>query len=243
MFTRHTASVLALAALIAVALSGCGGGSGGSGGMPDPEPSDTAIAEAFERAAKARQAAGHVTQSSNVDSTGVTIDQVEASAQYDDANGLRFSVQNGTQWSIGLGEGEFDLYTDLPSPWKGGELDKYTDAGDLSVILYSDIGNSDADYLVGGFWLLTPTDVTDTAGYAGGAFAYGSDPFLQENILALQGTATYSGYAAGVYSARSSDSTEVDIDIFQASVTLTADFGGDNALGHDQRFDYWCGIG
>ena len=231
MFMRNKASVLALAALIAVALSGCGG-SGGSGRMTDPEPSDTAIADVFERAAMARPAAGNVTQSSNVDSNGVTIDQVEASAGYDDNNQLRFSVQNGAQWSIGMGEGEFDQATDFPSPWKGGELETSTDAGDISVILYSDIdNNSDADYLVGGFWLFTPTDVTDSAGYAGGAFADGSDPFRQEGIMALQGTASYSGYAAGVFTSKPPVNTEVATDIFQATVTLTADFGDDNGPG------------
>ena len=237
MFTRHKTSLVAMAALIAITLSGCGGGGGGGGGsgsgpmtgMPDPEPLDAAILDAIGIAAAARPAAANLTQSSNVDSNGVTIDQVEVSAQYDETNGLCFAIQNGTQWSIGLDD-DRRLIPDLPSPWRGVEMEKRTDAGTVSVIAYSDItGGSDTDYLAGGIWLYVPDDVTDAGSYAAGAFADGSDPFRQENILALQGTATYEGYAVGTYALQSGASP--DMDVFDAAVSLTADFGAENGLG------------
>ena len=234
MFTRHKTSLVAMAALIAITLSGCGGGGGGSGsgpmtGMRDPEPLDEAILDAIGTAAAARPVAANLTQSSKVDSNGVTIDQVEVSAQYDETNGLCFAIQNGTQWSIGLDD-DRRLIPDFPSPWRGVEVEKRTDAGTVSVIAYSDITDgSDTDYLAGGIWLYVPDDVTDAGSYAGGAFADGSDPFRQENILALQGTATYEGYAVDTYALHSGASP--DIDVFEAAVSLTADFGAENGLG------------
>ena len=56
-----------------------------------------------------------------------------------------------------------------------------------------------ADYLVFGHWLFVPEDVTDTDAYDFGVFAHGGDAFVVDNLMALTGTATYSGDAAGVY--------------------------------------------
>ena len=62
------------------------------------------IVTAIGKAASATPRAGSVTQSSNVDSNGVTTDQVDVTAEYG-AGGPSFSVRNGTAWSIGMGEG------------------------------------------------------------------------------------------------------------------------------------------
>ena len=114
------------------------------------------IADVLARAAGARPVAASVTQSANVDAGGVTMDRVEVEARYDGANVARFRVQNGTEWSIAMDEGEQHPITDLPSPWKGADLDKRTDDGTVILVAYSDIGHSDTDYLAGGFWLFLP---------------------------------------------------------------------------------------
>lgn len=239
MFNGNMISVLAMSGLLAVTLSGCGGGGGSRGGlmeeMPDlreevfDDADPATFVDVVARAAGARPVAASVTQSANVDADGVTMDQVEVEARYDETNVICFTVQNGTEWSIAMDEGDPELITDLPSPWKGADLVKRTDDGTVLVIAYSDIGHSDTDYLAGGFWLFVPDDLAHTAGYTGGAFADGSDPFRQANILGLQGTATYSGYAAGMYSLRSVEG--FDLDTFEGVVNLSADFGAENGLG------------
>ncbi len=239
MFKGNMISALAMTALIAVTLSGCGGGGGGGRGglveeMPDlrailDDADPATIVDVVARAASARPVAASVTQSANVDVDGVTMDQVEVEARYDETNVICFTVQNGTEWSIAMDEGDPDPITGLPSPWKGADLAKRTDDGTVLVIAYSDIGDSDTDYLAGGFWLFFPNDLAHTAGYAAGAFADGSDHFRQENILALQGTATFRGYAAGMYTLRSVDG--FDLDTFEGVVNLDADFGAENGLG------------
>ena len=87
----------------------------------------------------------------------------------------------------------------------------------------------DADYLAGGVWLFVPDGATSADDVVFGAFADGSDPFRQSNLMALQGTARYDGAAAGVYSARSSSGTELGY--WDGAVTLMADFGGQGGLG------------
>ena len=87
----------------------------------------------------------------------------------------------------------------------------------------------DPDYLTGGVWLIVPDDATSAAGYDFSAFADGSDPFLQNNLAAIQGSATYEGGATGVYSDTMGSSTEIGY--FDADVTLAASFGGGNDLG------------
>ena len=87
----------------------------------------------------------------------------------------------------------------------------------------------DADYLAGGVWLIVPDDVSSASDYEFGAFVDGNDPFLQSNLTALQGTATYEGEATGVYSEKEAGSTTVGY--FDGNVELTAEFGGGNDLG------------
>ena len=57
------------------------------------------------------------------------------------------------------------------------------------------------DYLSFGNWLYVPPDVSDVAAFEVGVFAAGRDPFAEDNLLALTGTATYIGKAAGIYAA------------------------------------------
>jgi len=270
-------------------------------------------------AATAQPAPGSVTQSSNVDSSNITTDQVEITAQHR-TGGPSFSVRNGTAWSIGTSDGNPRRISDTPPPWQGAELSKRIGSNVLYVDAYTDIeapssrqvpggggqpvtvmagdrveytGNTvvlgrgrstsgelngqpgtftcaqtgcsvsfrgglpnqgsplpvnsvsgitfvpsggtqtvseaDSDYLAGGVWLIVPDDAASAAGYEFGAFADGSDPFLQRNLAAVTGTATYTGDAAGVYSAKEAGATSVGY--LDADVRLTANFGNASGLG------------
>ena len=364
---------------------GNGGGPTTTSGSPfDEDGYLTPVAEAnlvtaFEKAARAIPRAGSVTQSSNVDSRGITTDQVEVTAEYG-AGEPRFSVSNGTTWSIGTDEGDYEETIDVSPPWKGSVLSKSVNGGTLVVNAYSDIdapepgqidsgddgirdvpigtmilsagftisagggitgqrgmldgesgtfncsggcavasgtitrgmwtftpdrppgavgvsssdtvtfstenfdrlnplpgtrngqqgvfrclsagsgcgyesstfngrtrtmltgdwifipasgttttGDPDTDYLAGGIWLFIPDDAESADDYVFGAFADGSDPFRQENLMVLQGTATYRGDAIGGYSERSAESTTTGE--FSGDVELTANFGGTGNLG------------
>lgn len=87
----------------------------------------------------------------------------------------------------------------------------------------------DTDYLSAGVWLFVPDDATSADDFTIGAFADGSDPFVQGNIRELRGTASYNGLATGVYTARSDAGT--DAGYWNGAVGLTADFGGTGDLG------------
>ena len=73
-----------------------------------------------------------------MDSNGVTTDQVDVTAEYG-ASVPRFSVQNGTEWSIGMGEGNPSPISDTTPPWKGAELSKQVSGGTVYVDAYTDI--------------------------------------------------------------------------------------------------------
>lgn len=83
------------------------------------------------------------------------------------------------------------------------------------------------DYLSFGNWLYAPADMTDIDAFEVGVFAAGRDPFAASNLMALSGTATYTGKAAGTYTAAARPVTQS----FHAEVELTADFGTGSEFG------------
>ena len=83
------------------------------------------------------------------------------------------------------------------------------------------------DYLSFGHWLYVPADTTDVDAFEVGVFAAGRDPFAASNLMALGGTATYTGKAAGTYTAAARPISQS----FHADVKLTADFGTDSEFG------------
>ncbi len=140
-----------------------GGNGGGGGSMPDSQqppaqqPGDGTmpsvsvfgdlsatqeeadnIVAVIGQAARATPRAGSVTQSSNVNSNGVTTDQVEVTTAYS-ASGPRFAVRNGTAWSFAMGEGNPEQIEETTPPWKGAELSKRVTGGTVYVAAYSDI--------------------------------------------------------------------------------------------------------
>ena len=149
------------------AMMGNGGGTTmmpGDGGTPmtpsvsvfegavnaDPVIAANVIA-AIGKAAQARPLPGSVTQSSNVDSGGITTDTVEITTQYG-STGPSFWVGDGrdtleAEWWIDMdmGEGDPRPIVDLPPPWKGVHLSTYLNSyshregGTLYVDVNSDI--------------------------------------------------------------------------------------------------------
>lgn len=106
--------------------------------------------------------------------------------------------------------------------------------GDVWVDVYTDFQaegstDTDADYLARGIWVYVPDDATNLHDYEYGAFADGNDPFVQDNLAALAGTATYIGEdsATGLYA----NAKEQQNEFFEADVTLTANFGYGRDLG------------
>ena len=85
----------------------------------------------------------------------------------------------------------------------------------------------EADYLVGGIWMRVPEDAASVADYEFGAFMSGSDPFEQDNLAGLTGTATYTGGATAVYSYQPTNRNY----FVDGEVRLTADFGDASSLG------------
>ena len=88
---------------------------------------------------------------------------------------------------------------------------------------------ADADDLAGGVGPIAPDDAASAADYEFGAFADGSDPFVQRNLAAVTGTATYRGDAIGVYSEKVAGDTTVGY--LDADVRLTANVGNASGLG------------
>ena len=85
----------------------------------------------------------------------------------------------------------------------------------------------EGDYLMFGNWLYAPVDAADVDAFEVGVFAAGRDPFNAANLMALAGTATYEGKAAGLYAVAARPASET----FAADVTLSADFGTGSDFG------------
>jgi len=127
-----------------------GGGDGdpmqGGGGTATPtramaltdSATATNAAVKMAQAAEAQPTPGSVTQSSNVDSSRISLDKVEVTAQYRSGTPT-FSVSNGIAWSISTSDGNPSRISGTSSPWKGVELAKRITGGTLYVDAYTDI--------------------------------------------------------------------------------------------------------
>ena len=106
-----------------------------------------------------------------------------------------------------------------------------TSPGSTTTTTYS----GDSDYLAGGVWLYAPDDAAGTGDYEVGAFVDGNDPFTAANLDGLTGEAVYMGVddVTGVYT----DSGEDRNYLFDASVSLTADFDDNEISG--SIFDFY----
>ena len=241
--TAARRGLLLLFSAAAIALTGCGGSSGaGSSGLGYSSLDPGGHAEA----ARAIPSAGSVTQSS-VTSNGVTAKSVTTVIEQDDDGNLVPKVS-----SEGWGFENLPV-DDLPgsetslqingNTWQTLEQSRtYGDGSKRWVRTYTDAtpGSLDDDYLVMGYWLRVPSKWVDPDGgltddynladfmkeIEYGVFVNGGDPYEQNNILALTGTATYTGDATALYA----DSAGI-LSGLVGDVEVVADFGDGTSLG------------
>ena len=240
MFTRLTgAASLAAAIALPFVLSACSSSDSGSPMAQGPEPippsasslqeavagSSTAMAAAVAATSEPRP--GSVTQSSN------PADRVEVTNFDPDNNS--FTIRNaaaGAGWEIGTGNAR-PLDEEIGADGGVGLVQRVT-GGQRVVIAYPRAAEEEnTDWLAAGIWAFIP-DSEVPGDYEFGAFADGGDPFDDDNLQALTGTARYEGQAIGVYYVSSTSSPsdeEGDAGPFTADVALMAEFGSADALG------------
>ena len=125
----------------------------------------------------------------------------------------------------------------LPPDWEGYHMGYdnsnvviFTPAGGGTPVHFSGARSRPVpagDYLTFGNWLYAPADAADVEAYEVGVFAAGRDPFNKSTLMALAGTAAFTGKAAGLYAAAARPVTGT----FTADVALTAEFGTGSDLG------------
>lgn len=237
-------------------LAACGGGGGGGGGGPAVKIADIRAADPAETisnagaAATAVQRFGSVTQSSNVDGTGVTTDR--AGAAFADGR-LRVTVARqgktalllDTNDAVAAGQGRDTLFG-IPGAARTvrswATLNVTGNAATISGVAASWANDDPADWLAGGYWLhLTGsgfgTASLDVTGAEVGAFVDGPELSSQPASLPTSGTATFRGLAAGLYASEyGTDFDEIprgstEIGDFEGVATLTADFAGNTVSG------------
>lgn len=259
----------------ALLLSACGGGGGGGGGSPAaqapapaPEPAAQAPARAPTRAdvnrlraadpaknldsvagaARALPRFGSVTQSTNVDSSGVTADR--ASVVFD-GTGMTVKVTRADSSVLTIDTADAVVEEERPDTrflipgalrtersW--GTLNISDRAATLSGIgVTSAVGDSD-DWLALGGWLhiagrnLLSSAPTVTS-VDMGAFVDGPELRSHPTTLPVTGTARYEGYAGGLFAAHYGNGFgnvapgTAAFGAFEAVATLTADFA-DNSI-------------
>ena len=236
--TAAPGRALLLLAAAAIALSACVGGFGSGGGSGLHRGGHIDAAKAIPKAGSVTQSSvGSVTTARSV--TGIIEESGGQLTLKISSQGWGFEnvspdslpdsdrtvTINGRTWQVieqsrTYGDGS-KRYTRT-----------YTDA---------DPNSFDNDYLAMGYWLRVPQNYVGSDGELSsdydlgdfmadieyGVFVNGGDPYEQANILALTGTATYTGDATGVYIDTENDKNSP----LRADVSITADFGDGNQLG------------
>ena len=135
------------------------------------------------------------------------------------------ATQFGEGWDYSI------LKANVPN-MKDGEKD-----ATLYTELWTDYGNDNEDYMVGGWWLIVPNSLVGDYNYRYGVFARGHKPFTKgvaggssAAFSPLTGTATYKGAAAGLHS--SSENNIVKVSRLLGKVTINVDFEGTGDRGN-----------
>ncbi len=229
---NHTVCVLSI--VYAVVIAGCGGG--GGGGMSSLANTVTGNIRSINQdaanletrtAARAIPNSGSVTQSSNVDGSNVTLDEVSATATY--TNGvLNVEVTNGRSggWGTISSSSNINLTgtrTDEDNDFRQQTLGRRDDSGDVIVDVFTNrLNNADTNYLVGGTWLYLPSE--EESELEIGAFLDSPVADTPVAYLRTQATANYEGDATGVFVGN--DGGNSLLGEFVGQVELTAAFGG-----------------
>ena len=255
----NTRLLAAAAVALFLTACGGGGGDGGGGGpgpvasadeamqgiiteTPDVSVADVqntaSTVSAVSQAVSSLPAFGSVTQSANRDGvSGVSTDR--ASTEFDgETFVLEVDRQSGTDIHLSTAEDHTIAFLYDRSPVPGhdsgadGHIIDYTPSE--TTIAYAAVSwlNSDpTDYLAGGYWLHASGDILGTFEIdEAGAFADGPEISMSNRpTMPVQGTASYSGYAEGLYGVEyGTDAPGYEgtlaIGIFYADMALTADF-------------------
>ena len=246
MQTRIAAVV---AALMLTACGGSGGGSNSETQRPDPTPQPPRItASDVQQGSSARAAAarvatsapafGSVTQSANQDGvTGISTDR--ASTTFDGQTfTLRVDRRAGNDIHLSTAEDPTEGYLYDRSPIPGHDagaegyiLDYKASETTLAYVGVSWLNSDPTDYLAGGYWLHVRGDVLGNGIVdEGGAFVDGPELSLSSRpTMPVRGTATYSGYAEGLYASTYGFDFpefrgETEIGLWYGGLQLTADF-------------------
>ena len=139
------------------------------------------------------------------------------------------SVERVESIATQLGEGwDYSILKASVPSVKDGDKD-----ATLYAELWTDVASAgESDYMVGGWWLLVPDN--PTGDYHFGALSKAEKYYTRSNAtgavkVEVTGPATYKGNAAGLHT--SSENGMVSIQRLLGKVTLTADFGDDQARG------------
>lgn len=271
--TGRYPAALALALGGALLLAACGGGGGGGSPAaqaptPVPEPAAQAPArtptqadgnrlraadpeknlDSAAGAARALPRFGSVTQSTNVDSSGVTTDR--ASAAFDGA-GMTVKVTRADSSVLTIDTADaivederldtrFLVPGALRTEHSWGALNISDRAATLSGIgVTVAIDDSDAWLALGGWLHIAGRNLLSSAptitSVDMGAFVDGPELRSHPTTLPVTGTARYEGYAGGLYAARYGNGFSgmapgsAAFGAFEAVATLTADFA-DNSI-------------
>ncbi|MCY4003203.1 MAG: hypothetical protein OXF33_05820 [Rhodospirillales bacterium] len=213
----------AVACVTLLLISACGGGGGGgspTSTMPTtPTPSspttDTAFssnpstsADAAHQAATATPAFGSVTQSSNVNVSGITTDAAQVTVSGERIT-LRVRRRDGSGFSLNTVDHLVDSSGVVTSPvtgrsWQSGLLFDY-DADSFTVMRGAIDYSSDdiTDWMAGGYWLHARgnLDAGIVSAVEVGAFVDSPEISGPANVP-VSGTATYNGIAAGLYASQ-----------------------------------------
>lgn len=216
------ASKIALLILLGMFLAACGGG-GGGGGTSSLSPlasgaRNTRVATALaDNVAMAIPREGSVTQSSNIDNTGVTADDVDVTVS-DSGDGLQVMVTNsrsGSNFSeIDSADESVELIRSFGGAFEEDALTiqsqelllgKRVNDGLLFVnVLITNLADDNTNYIAAGIWLYAPSgDLDVNIGQAEfGAFMDAPDAYYTPNSYLMDAAnpeATYNGDATGVY--------------------------------------------
>lgn len=238
--------------IAALLLTACGGGGGSAGGgnaslnlnaaienaARDNPQAESEIRRKTSGAANASPRSGSVTQSQLRNRVGNPVEDI-VNITVNRSSGVNYEIHNSSNihgWSVTMAG---DTRT-IPG-WRGFVNSRsITVAGTPGILIIHAESNyenaADTDYLAGGLWMFAPSVVPGDPGRIGdlqvGAFADGSDPFNEANIVALTGNAVYNGDAIGLYS-ESLPNGDIAFDggEFSGKVSLLANFDDDTISG------------
>ena len=217
-----------------------------TGSMPGDGTDTGSMPGGIGEAAQNRPQAGSSVTQSSIGAGGAVPQDITVEVEYRPGGDIGYRVSNG-EWFVDSDDPGTQTIVNLrgTSPasgltvtaivaLKGQGQETDASAGALTegiaIAFNSDIESAaDTDHLAWGSWTSVSEDANATQDILQGAFATGSDPFRQENLAGVTGTARYRGDVTGAYF--EATATPPGGYSFGALVKLEAGFGDAAALG------------